>query len=100
MKRRLSVAIACIGDPKIIYLDEPTTGMLYIVTNTLQARRVSDKDGSRHVVTCNEIYIMVDTLQYYIYIILYYIPKIIYLDEPTTGILYVIYSDYIGKEGQ
>ena len=27
MKRRLSVAIACIGDPEIILLDEPTTGM-------------------------------------------------------------------------
>ncbi|KAF2078435.1 hypothetical protein CYY_000302 [Polysphondylium violaceum] len=27
MKRRVSVAIACIGSPKIIFLDEPTTGM-------------------------------------------------------------------------
>eukprot|EP00357_Protocruzia_adherens_P001361 CAMPEP_0115019368 /NCGR_PEP_ID=MMETSP0216-20121206/29400_1 /TAXON_ID=223996 /ORGANISM="Protocruzia adherens, Strain Boccale" /LENGTH=942 /DNA_ID=CAMNT_0002390821 /DNA_START=13 /DNA_END=2841 /DNA_ORIENTATION=- len=27
MKRRLSVAISGIGDPKIIFLDEPTTGM-------------------------------------------------------------------------
>lgn len=27
MKRRLSVAIATIGDPKIIFFDEPTTGM-------------------------------------------------------------------------
>jgi ABC-type multidrug transport system ATPase subunit len=27
MKRRLSVAIACIGDPEVIFLDEPTTGM-------------------------------------------------------------------------
>jgi len=27
MKRRLSMAIAGIGDPKIIFLDEPTTGM-------------------------------------------------------------------------
>eukprot|EP00762_Andalucia_godoyi_P006164 ANDGO_01612.mRNA.1 ABC transporter A family member 2 len=27
MQRRLSVAIALIGDPKIVYLDEPTTGM-------------------------------------------------------------------------
>lgn len=25
-RRRLSIAIACIGDPKIIYLDEPTSG--------------------------------------------------------------------------
>jgi len=27
MKRRLSVAIALIGNPKIVFLDEPTTGM-------------------------------------------------------------------------
>jgi ABC-type multidrug transport system ATPase subunit len=27
MKRRLSVAISAIGDPKIIFMDEPTTGM-------------------------------------------------------------------------
>ncbi|GIL63848.1 hypothetical protein Vafri_17847 [Volvox africanus] len=27
MKRRLSVAIALLGDPRVVYLDEPTTGM-------------------------------------------------------------------------
>ena len=27
MRRRLSIAIALLGDPKIVYLDEPTTGM-------------------------------------------------------------------------
>ncbi|XP_020242626.1 ABC transporter A family member 2-like [Asparagus officinalis] len=27
MKRRLSVAIALLGDPKLVFLDEPTTGM-------------------------------------------------------------------------
>lgn len=27
MKRRLSVAISCIGDPQVIIMDEPTTGM-------------------------------------------------------------------------
>ena len=27
MKRRLSVSVALIGNPQIVYLDEPTTGM-------------------------------------------------------------------------
>jgi ABC-type multidrug transport system ATPase subunit len=27
MRRRLSMAIALIGDPKVVFLDEPTTGM-------------------------------------------------------------------------
>jgi ABC-type multidrug transport system ATPase subunit len=27
MKRRMSVAISGLGDPKVIFLDEPTTGM-------------------------------------------------------------------------
>jgi ABC-type multidrug transport system ATPase subunit len=27
MKRRLSVAISLVSDPKIIYLDEPSTGL-------------------------------------------------------------------------
>lgn len=27
MKRRLSVAIALIGDPLVVYLDEPSTGL-------------------------------------------------------------------------
>jgi ABC-2 type transport system ATP-binding protein len=27
MKRRLSIAVSGIGNPKILFLDEPTTGM-------------------------------------------------------------------------
>ena len=27
MKRRLSVAMACVGNPDILILDEPTTGL-------------------------------------------------------------------------
>lgn len=27
MKRRLSIAIALVGDPKVVFLDEPTTGL-------------------------------------------------------------------------
>ncbi len=28
MKRRLSVAVALIGQPKVVYLDEPSTGQI------------------------------------------------------------------------
>ena len=31
MKRRLSVVIATIGDPKVVFMDEPTTGMVYLL---------------------------------------------------------------------
>lgn len=27
MQRRLSTAIACVGNPKVIFMDEPTTGL-------------------------------------------------------------------------
>ena len=27
MKRRLSVAISLVGDPQIVFMDEPTTGL-------------------------------------------------------------------------
>jgi len=44
MRRRLSVAIALLGDPKVVYLDEPTTGMDPIsrrfVWDTIQEAKV------------------------------------------------------------
>ena len=35
MKRRLSLAIASVGEPKIIFLDEPTTGIFISLENFL-----------------------------------------------------------------
>lgn len=37
MKRRLSVALALVGDPQVVFLDEPTTGM-----NPISRRHVKD----------------------------------------------------------
>lgn len=42
MRRRLSVAIALLGDPLIVYLDEPTTGM-----DPISRRHVWDVIGER-----------------------------------------------------
>ena len=46
MKRRLSVGIGLVGDPRIIFLDEPTTGLdpdnrrqLWDVLSKLEAKR-------------------------------------------------------------
>lgn len=36
MKRRLSVAIALIGNPAIVYLDEPTTGMDHVAARQVR----------------------------------------------------------------
>lgn len=33
MRRRLSVAIALLGDPQVVYLDEPTTGTPHFLLN-------------------------------------------------------------------
>jgi len=35
MKRRLSVAVALIGQPKVVYLDEPSTGQICDVKSTV-----------------------------------------------------------------
>lgn len=40
MRRRLSLAIALLGSPKVLYLDEPTTGTLPIA-HSCNASRIS-----------------------------------------------------------
>eukprot|EP00878_Enallax_costatus_P039861 GHUV01045787.1.p1 GENE.GHUV01045787.1~~GHUV01045787.1.p1 ORF type:complete len:620 (+),score=148.94 GHUV01045787.1:439-2298(+) len=45
MKRRLSVAIALLGDPKIVYLDEPTTGI--VVMSGISGPELSMLSGVR-----------------------------------------------------
>lgn len=50
MKRRISLAISTIGNPKIIFLDEPTTGVKlnYIILNLIKKLLLYKKDGSKN----------------------------------------------------
>ena len=51
MRRRLSVAVALIGDPAVVYLDEPTTGMDPInrrhVWDVIEAAKQQRREGAR-----------------------------------------------------
>ena len=43
MKRRLSVAMALLGSPKIVFLDEPTTGMDPVSRRQIRTPATPDK---------------------------------------------------------
>ncbi|BBN17980.1 ABC-2 type transport system permease protein [Marchantia polymorpha subsp. ruderalis] len=55
MKRRLSVAIALIGDPKIVFLDEPTTGMDPVTRRHVWDIIESSKKGRAIVLTTHSM---------------------------------------------
>ena len=45
MRRRLSIALALVGDPKIVFLDEPTTGMDPVTRREVWAMIERAKEG-------------------------------------------------------
>eukprot|EP00850_Spirogloea_muscicola_P008456 SM000045S16201 [mRNA] locus=s45:178603:184208:+ [translate_table: standard] len=55
MKRRLSVAVALIGDPEIVFLDEPTTGMDPVTRRHVWDILESAKKGRAVVLTTHSM---------------------------------------------
>lgn len=55
MKRRLSLIIATIGDPKVIFLDEPTTGMDPVNRRHVWSFIEDFKDGRAIVLTTHSM---------------------------------------------
>jgi ABC-type multidrug transport system ATPase subunit len=65
MKRRLSVAVALIGDPEVVYLDEPTTGMDPITRRYVWDIILEAKQGRAIVLTTHsmeEADVLADTI--------------------------------------
>jgi ABC-type multidrug transport system ATPase subunit len=55
MKRRLSIAIALLGDPQIVYLDEPTTGMDPVTRRDVWDMIIRAKHGRVIVLTTHSM---------------------------------------------
>uniref|UniRef100_A0A1S3XG68 ABC transporter A family member 11-like n=1 Tax=Nicotiana tabacum TaxID=4097 RepID=A0A1S3XG68_TOBAC len=55
MKRRLSLAIALIGDPKLLFLDEPTTGMDPVTRRHIWSVIEAAKQGRSIVLTTHSM---------------------------------------------
>ena len=55
MKRRLSIAIALLGDPQIVYLDEPTTGMDPVTRRDVWDMIIRAKKGRVIVLTTHSM---------------------------------------------
>ncbi|THF94336.1 hypothetical protein TEA_014849 [Camellia sinensis var. sinensis] len=92
MKRRLSVAISLIGDPKVVYMDEPSTGLDPASRNELwnavmKAKRdrailltTHSMEEAEHL--CDRLGIFVDgSLQ-----CVGNAKQVVYMDEPSTGL--------------
>ncbi len=55
MRRRLSIAIALLGDPQIVYLDEPTTGMDPVTRRDVWDMIIRAKKGRVIVLTTHSM---------------------------------------------
>ncbi|KAG9393055.1 ABC transporter [Carpediemonas membranifera] len=55
MRRRLSIAISLIGSPRLIFLDEPTTGLDPVVRSTVWAIIMKQKEHSAIVLTTHSM---------------------------------------------
>ena len=55
MKRRLSIAISLLGNPQIVYLDEPTTGMDPVTRRDVWDMIIRAKQGRVIVLTTHSM---------------------------------------------
>ena len=55
-KRKLSTAIALVGDPPIVFLDEPTTGMDVVARRQLWNTLVDVRNSGRTIILTSHRY--------------------------------------------